>query len=213
MINPVRKLKIYAKYPEGDITQWFGENPQLYARFDLKGHNGVDIVRPHGEMMYAIENGTVVEAKDSPDGFGRHIRIISDAKDEEGRYKEWTYGHCSKLLVKQNDKVTAGQGVALMGNTGFVVSGNTPFWKNNPYAGTHLHLGLRYVKRPSRGGWSYEGSTIRISVIDYDNGYKGAVDPIPVLWECEDIPEATAWKESAHVVISLLNTVLNLIKK
>jgi murein DD-endopeptidase MepM/ murein hydrolase activator NlpD len=212
MINPVKGLKL-DKYPNGDFTQWFGENPALYAKYDIKGHNGVDIVRPHGEVMYAIEDCTVVQAKDDPAGFGRHLRLISDYPDEKGRYREWTYGHNSRNLVKQNDKVVAGQAIALMGNTGFVVSGSTPHWKYNPFAGTHLHLGLRYVKRPKRGGWAYEGSTLKIDVLDYGNGYKGAVNPVSELWEADDKPEATIWKESAFVVISLAKTLINQLKQ
>jgi len=111
-----------------------------------------------------------------------------------------------------SNKVKEGQAIATMGNTGFVVSGNTPFWKNNPYAGTHLHLGLRYVKRPKTGGWTYPGSKVRLSVVNANNGYKGAVDPIPELWGVKEIVEADVWKQTAMTVISLANTVLSLLK-
>lgn len=212
MINSIKKL-VLLKYPNGDVTQWFGENPQLYKQFDLAGHNGVDIVRPYGEVMYAIEDGIVVEDNDDPKGHGIHIRIISDAKADNGFYREWTYGHCSRNLVSQGDHVTAGQAIALMGNTGFVVSGANPYWKYNPYAGTHLHLGLRYMKKPKTGGWFYKGSKVRLSVVNYGNGYKGAVDPVPELWQCEDLTEANVWRQSALTVVALLNTVINLIRK
>lgn len=213
MVNPVKKLKL-TYYPEGDVTQFFGENPALYAKMGLKGHNGIDIVRSHGELMYAIEDGEVVDVKDTPEGYGRHLRIVGSAKDEiTGYFREWTYGHCSKILVKQGDQVKAGQAVALMGNTGFVVSGATPFWQSNPYAGTHLHLGLRYMKKPKKGGWVYEGSKTRLSAVNYNNGYKGAVDPMLRLWECGDLPETDVWRQSALTAISLLNTLLNLLRK
>ena len=212
MVTPVKKLNLL-KYPKGDITQWFGENPQLYARFDLKGHNGLDCVRPHGELMYAIEAGTVVEAKDHPDGFGLYIRFISDNPDDHGHYHEWTYGHCAKLLVKQGDHVTEGQAIALMGNTGFVVSGATPFWPVNPFAGTHLHLGLREVTRPKKGGWVYEGSDVRLSVLNYDNGYKGAIDPVPTLWKAADVPEPVVWRQTALTFVSIANLFIRLITK
>lgn len=211
MINPIRKLEL-SKYPGGDITQWFSENPKLYARFDMIGHNGIDIVRPHGEVMYAIEDATVVDAKDTPDGYGIHVRIVGVNKNYNGYYNEWTYGHCAKLLVKQGDTVFAGQAIALMGNTGFVVSGNTPFWQHNPYAGTHLHLGLRHVKRLKKGGWSYPGSDIRLSVVNNTNGYKGSINPVDTLWLAEDITETDAWRESALTVISLTRTFINLFK-
>lgn len=211
LINPVRGLKL-TKYPNGDITQWFGENPHLYARFELKGHNGIDIVRPHGEVMYAIEDAIVVDAKEEPDGFGKHVRIVGNIKNDRGYYHQWTYGHCSHLLVKQGDTVKAGQAIALMGNTGFVVSGATPFWNANPYAGTHLHLGLREVKRPTTGGWKYPGSDVRISVVNSSNGYKGAINPVNALWGADDPVTADVWRQSALTVISLARTVINLLK-
>jgi len=211
MYEPIKDLKL-AYYPTGDVTQFFGENPRLYARFEINGHNGIDIVRPHGELMYAIEDGEVVECKDTPYGYGRHIRIVGDQMTEKG-YREWTYGHCSKILVKQGDKVLAGQAVACMGNTGFVVSGSTPFWQNNPYAGTHLHLGLRYFKKPKKGGWSYPGSTLKLTSVNYDNGFKGSVDPLEELWECREMPKTDIWRQLALTTVSLLNTVVNLLKK
>ena len=164
-----------ALYPIGDLTQEFGVNPRLYKPLDMDGHNGLDLVRPHGEHMFAVEDGTVVDVKDTPDGYGKHLRIIST----DGR-REWTYGHCADIWVKQNQKVKGGDFVARMGNTGFVVSGNTPFWGHNPYAGTHLHLGLRRT-RLDGNGWSYPGSTLKFMVLNYENGFKGSVDPLPYL--------------------------------
>ena len=199
--------------PEGDVTQYFAENPRLYAPMGMKGHNGVDLVRPHGEAMFAIEDGTVVEVKDEPGGYGRHLRFIGDAKDAKGYQNEWTYGHNFANYVKVGDKVKAGQLIALMGNTGFVVSGATPFWRRNPFAGTHLHLGLRKVRVVKRGGWSYPQSTIRLQVISYNNGYKGAIDPLPYLMQMEDLPEISVNKEIKMTIISLANQVINILTK
>lgn len=175
----VNKLKM-SLFPNGDVTQWFGENKDLYARFGLNGHNGIDIVRPWGSEMFAVEDGTVVSVKNDPEGYGQHVRIVS-TPDKDGYANEWTYGHNSKNLVEVNQTVKKGDKVALMGNTGFVVSGQTPFWKNNPYAGTHVHFGLRKVKVLNRGGFTYPGSTVKLEVQNYDNGYKGAVDPYAFL--------------------------------
>lgn len=180
MKPPIKNMNL-AMAPKGDITQWFGENPALYMKaMGLKGHNGIDLVRPHGEALYAIEDGTVVSVKNDPNGFGKHLRIIGDTKNENGFYHEWTYGHNSVNLVQVGQKVTAGMHIANMGNTGFVISGATPYWKVNPFAGTHLHLGLREVRR-TRRGWSYEGSDIKIEVQNYGNGYRGAIDARPIL--------------------------------
>jgi murein DD-endopeptidase MepM/ murein hydrolase activator NlpD len=169
--------------PRGDVTQWFGENPALYAQFGINGHNGIDLVRPHGEPLFAIEDADVVDVKNDPWGYGKHIRLVSRTPDSQGLYNEWTYGHNSENYVKQGDEVQAGQHIADMGNTGFVVSNSTGngFWKVNPFAGTHLHLGLRKVKRLKTGGWTYPGSSIRLQTQNYSNGYKGSIDPRPLL--------------------------------
>lgn len=212
MHNPVKNYK-QSIFPGGDITQWFGENPSLYAFMKMKGHNGIDIVRPHGSDMFAVEDGVVLEVKNTTDGFGRHLRFISNAKDKNGRYREWTYGHCHNIFVTVGSPVFAGQKIATMGNTGFVVSGATPFWRNNPFAGTHLHLGLRLLRRPRTGGWTYSKSSIRIEVVNYGNGYKGAIDPAPYLEGATDGVAAPTIKELQLTVISLLNTLLTLLRK
>lgn len=179
MKPPLKDFK-NATYPHGQVTQWFGENFSLYKRFGMKGHNGIDYVQPHGSPMYAIENATVVSVDDNPDGFGKHVRILSERRNSDGYHREWTYGHCDKIYVKVNDVVRAGQHIADMGNTGFVVSGATPYLRFNPYAGTHLHLGLRQVRK-IRTGWSYPGSKVKIDIIDYNNGYRGGIDPRPIM--------------------------------
>ena len=211
MRTPVHNFKAEV-YPKGDITQWFGENEALYQKHviikgvPLKGHNGIDIVRPHGEALYAIEKGTVIDVKSAPDGYGKHIRIVTETGNE------WTYGHLSQILVKQNDVVEEGQIVGLMGNTGFVVSGATPFWDYNPYRGTHLHLGLRKVKIVKTGGWSYPGSTLRIKTLNYDNGYFGAVDPMTELMWAENAPTGDIIKTLQLTAVSLLNSLVNKLK-
>jgi murein DD-endopeptidase MepM/ murein hydrolase activator NlpD len=208
MRQPINNL-IHAYSPRGDVTQYFAENPTLYAHLDLAGHNGIDYVRPHGELMYAIEDAWVVEVRDDAGGFGKHLRLISKNADENGFHREWTYGHNSHNLVKQNDEVKAGQGIAMMGNTGFVVSGHTPFWSNNPYRGTHLHLGLRLVRLLKSGGWSYAGNNLRIQVQNANNGYKGAIDPLPYMLRAERIETNSAIREAQLTVIGLLNKLLN----
>lgn len=177
---------VLTNYSEGNVTQWFGENPTLYRRWGLEGHNGIDIVAPHGTPMYAVEDATVYAVKLNPDGYGKYVRLRT--KD-----REWTYGHCSKIRVVEGEKVKAGDHIADMGNTGFVISGSTPFWKVNPYAGTHLHLGLRLLKNGV--------------VQNYTNGYKGAVDPRPYL------ETAPTKRQQMLTIISLLNTLISLLKK
>ena len=204
---PIKNFKM-EKYPNGSITQWFAENPSLYAQFNMDGHNGIDIVAPHGEPMYAVEDGEVINVNLSDAGHGRHLRFISDDRDSDGRNRIWVYGHCHVVAVKVGDKVKAGDLVAYMGNTGFVVSGATPYWKVNPYAGTHLHLGCRLARKSTRG-WSYKGSDIKIKIEDYGNGYKGAVDPYPQLMNLSK--KEIEYRGLQLTVISLLRTLAKLV--
>jgi len=160
-----------APYPTGSITQYFGENPILYGQVCpittpvkqcLVGHNGMDFVAPYGTPLFAVRGGQVFEVKDSPDGYGKHVRILSDIDGQS--FYEWTYGHLSTITVKKGQIIKEGEIIGTMGNTGFVVSSSNAngFWKYNPYAGTHLHLGCR----------KYTDGVCQ----DYKNGYFGSFD-------------------------------------
>jgi len=210
MNNPINKF-IPELYPKGSITQWFGQNPTLYQRICADGapchtsmtcppkkgcliyHNGIDVVAPWGSPIYAVEAGEVIDVKNSAGGYGKHIKIRT--KTTTG-YREWVYGHASENLVVVGQTVKAGDEVQKMGNTGFVVSGATPFWKHNPYAGTHLHLGVRDLNEQKR-------------VMNYTNGTFGCYD-------FQDMFPTTSDEEIKKglmlSVISLMNTMITLLK-
>lgn len=196
------------EYPAGSITQLFGENPDLYAKMGMKGHNGVDLVAEHGTLLLAVEKGKVVEVKNDPNGYGKHLRFITD-KSFNGLCREWTYGHCDDILVEVGMSVKEGEPIATMGNTGFVVSDNTGngFWSFNPFKGTHLHLGMRLVEKNSQG-WSYPGSRVKIKVPNYENGYKGAVDPL-LAFGITTTPDIA----KLETTVSLLQKVVELYKQ
>lgn len=194
-------------YPSGSMTQGFAENKTLYSRWGMNGHNGLDLVAPHGTPLVAVETCRVVEVKDDPEGYGRHIRLRSN-KLYDGAYREWTYGHLDSIIIPLGSTVREGQQVGTMGNTGFVISGSTPFWKVNPYAGTHLHLTLRYL-RPYTRGWSYRGDNERYETEDYDNGFKGAVDPTHVFIQDYDVPEVN---KKMYAQLLTIQSIINSIK-
>jgi murein DD-endopeptidase MepM/ murein hydrolase activator NlpD len=208
MTDPIKNM-VWSKYPEGKVTQWFGENRDLYRRWGLDGHNGIDIVAPHGEPMYAVEDGIVVSVRLDPEGFGKHVRIRSK-EPINGVYRCWTYGHCSSIRVVGGAEVREGDHIANMGNTGFVVSGSTPWWKHNPYAGTHLHLGLRLLKE-DKNGWKYPDDTIKIQVVDYENGKKGAVDPAPYFTKAKT--DSASLLDQLLTIKSTLNSIRELMRK
>lgn len=86
-------------------------------------HAGVDLASKSGTKIYAAQAGTVSMARDNgPYG----LCVIID----HGDGLQSVYGHCSKLLVSEGQKVTRGQNIALVGMTG----GAT---------GPHLHFEVR----------------------------------------------------------------------
>lgn len=178
--NPIKGFK-NRLYPQGQVSQWFGSNPEMYlAAIKTNGHNGEDIVSPHGTPLYAVESGVVCEVRTDPSGYGMHVRFLTgNPKDKTTINREWTYGHLSAIFVKIGDEIKVGQKIANMGNTGFVVSSinGGGFWVDgsNKYAGTHLHLGCREFKYDSKG-WQYNALTPKITVLNYDNGFLGSID-------------------------------------
>lgn len=203
--NPIKGYK-NKKYPEGNVTQWYGENPQLYSSLGVDGlkmHNGIDIVSPWGAQLYAVEDGTVCEVRTDPSGYGEHLRFLTSSGNE------WTYGHLSQIDVKIGDVIKAGQPICKMGNTGFVVSDVNAlgYWVkgSNKYSGTHLHLGCRKYKL-DKNGWRYNSLSPKITILNTDNGAQGSIDfkdmfnPDPVLgdmpilkYELDKTPEDEWW--------------------
>ncbi len=76
------------------------------------GHRGVDILGDYGSDIYAGASGTVIEAGWSWGGYGYYVKIAHpDGFDT-------LYAHCSELFVSVGQKVTQGQCIAAMGETG-----------------------------------------------------------------------------------------------
>lgn len=216
MNKPIKNY-INKYYPQGSVSQWFAENVALYKNLGIgleEGHNGIDIVAPWGTPIYAVEDGIVADVKNSTTGYGKYCRILSNGN-------EWTYGHASENLVTIGQVVKAGDMIQKMGNTGFVVSGPTPYWKYNPYAGTHLHLGLRKYKESPVYGWAYSKEAYdkgvpKVEILNYDNGYLGSVDFRDMLETTqptsptEEDPEVI--KGLQLTIISLMTQIINILK-
>lgn len=133
------------------ITQEFGKNPQIYKQFGLAGHNGLDFGCTVGTPLYAPCDMVVkVLANQGSAGYGRYVRAWSADKAYE-----LTFGHLSGVNpeVKVGSIIKQGTVFAQTGNTGFST-------------GPHLHFGVR--KLTSTG-----------DIADFNNGYKGAINPKP----------------------------------
>ena len=75
-------------------------------------HGGVDLAVPEGQPVYAADNGKVIVAEDSGNGYGKYIIL-----DHQNGYKT-LYGHNSALEVSVGDIVAKGECIARSGNTG-----------------------------------------------------------------------------------------------
>jgi murein DD-endopeptidase MepM/ murein hydrolase activator NlpD len=83
-------------------------------------HAGVDLAAPQGTPIYAMHAGTVVLSR-WEGGYGYAVII------DHGDGVKSLYGHTSQLLVSEGQEVSAGERIALVGNTGFSF-------------GAHVHL-------------------------------------------------------------------------
>lgn len=136
------------------ITQGFGLNPDIYKQFDMRGHNAIDYACEYGEMLYMPYPGNCTVEDDGSGGYGLHIRLKT-------KTFELVLGHLSKVLVTNGEYKSLGEKIGLAGNSGFCLPKPT---KENPRAGTHLHMGMRELNSATG------------NVVNYDNGFKGYID-------------------------------------
>jgi peptidoglycan hydrolase-like protein with peptidoglycan-binding domain len=94
---------------------WYGDT-WLAPRSGGRLHQGVDIIAPTGKLLYAVVSGTVSKIYiDRPGALaGNGLRIAQD----NGTY--FTYLHLDRFAegIKVGTKVTAGQVIGYVGNTG-----------------------------------------------------------------------------------------------
>lgn len=151
------------------LTQGFGENPEIYKQFivkglPLQGHNGLDYapsplsiplldgeaspeerggsgVGSGSHEVFSASPGTILKIAYESHGFGHHIWI----RHENFRT---LYAHLSRVLVGPAQPVNVGDVIGYTGSTGYS-------------SAVHLHFGLYPDGEPVL------------------NGYGGAVDPTP----------------------------------
>jgi|GEM_PF-764530 len=124
--------------PGCPISQYFGENPEWYAKWGYPGHNGLDFSCVVGTPVRAPASGWVRIFDSGDEGYGLHLYITFVGEDYAYQH---VLAHLSKVLVDVCDFVEAGQVVALTGNTGYST-------------GPHLHWGEKDVNNqiiPYRG--------------------------------------------------------------
>ena len=99
---------------------------EITSPFNYKnGHNGIDVIASKNEAVKAVLEGTVIFSDWSPEN--GHVIQIQHEKNIISMYK-----HNSFLLKKTGDRVSAGDPIAIVGNSGSLSTG------------PHLHFELWY---------------------------------------------------------------------
>jgi murein DD-endopeptidase MepM/ murein hydrolase activator NlpD len=98
-----------------------GQVSQVY----WPGHRAVDIASQIGTPVYAVADGTVVLSDQDDSRHGIHLLV------EHGDGLESFYSHLSAAHVKEGERVTRGQQIGAVGNTGLST-------------GPHLHFEIRW---------------------------------------------------------------------
>ena len=118
---------------DAPVTQEFGERPEAYAKFGVKGHTGRDIGIDCGQPVQAHANAVVKLVGDDPQGYGNFVV----SQDNLGY--QHMQGHFSSIAVKQGDYISQGQEIGKAGK-----SGNS--------TGCHEHWGVRGASKDNGYG-------------------------------------------------------------
>lgn len=102
------------------VTSHFG-----YRRQFSRQHQGIDLKAMVGDTVYASFEGKVRISQYNKGGYGYYIVLRHFGGVET------LYAHLSRLLVKKNDDVKAGEPIGLSGNSG-------------RSTGPHLHFEIRF---------------------------------------------------------------------
>ena len=164
MYRPLKNI-VWERWSKGSISQFHGENlSSFYKSIGLAGHPGTDLAVSNGASVYSMRGGVVKTSKLASQGieigditsnnenpYGNRVRVWSDPIN--GVIYDTIYAHLGTLLVREGERVVAGQLIAYSDNTG-----------NS--TGPHLHVATRKRNPASK------------EVLNYGNGYLGYYDNI-----------------------------------
>lgn len=127
-------------YKQYRLSQGFGENPDVYSKFGIKGHNGLDYATPKGTILVSPIDGKITEVGLDANGYGAYVKIENDS---EGHL----LAHMSRIDVTVNQEVYEGQVLGLSG-------GQKGDWGAGNTTGAHLHWGRFPKPRNRDNGYS-----------------------------------------------------------
>jgi murein DD-endopeptidase MepM/ murein hydrolase activator NlpD len=125
---PIRYVQVYKGPVPASARRGTGRFIWPTAGYVTQGykryHLALDIARAIGTPVKAADNGYIVVAGWSDDGYGNHIVI------DHGNGYQTLYGHLNRIYVKVGDSVVRGSEIGQMGSTG-------------RSTGPHLHFEVR----------------------------------------------------------------------
>jgi murein DD-endopeptidase MepM/ murein hydrolase activator NlpD len=110
----------------GPVTSAFGIRADPFTGQPTM-HHGIDVAAPEGTEVRAALDG-VVRVSGQRGGYGLAVELVHDGG------LTTLYAHASELLVRDGERVTRGQPIARVGQTGRAT-------------GPHLHLEVRQADR------------------------------------------------------------------
>ncbi|OGY60135.1 MAG: hypothetical protein A3F24_02970 [Candidatus Colwellbacteria bacterium RIFCSPHIGHO2_12_FULL_44_17] len=138
---PIKAAGVFLKPVKGTLTQEYGQTS--FAKYGYRGgfHNGIDWGAPVGTPVMAAEDGTIVATGDSDQycrrgAYGKFIVI----KHENNLTT--LYGHLSRIVVSEGEKVTRGGLIGYVGNTGYATGPHLHF---TIYASSTFYMGASRV--------------------------------------------------------------------
>lgn len=151
------------------IMQPFGASPEIYRRWGLAGHEGIDFGAPLNSNVYACADGVVYMVHDgtAEHMYGIHVRV----RHADG-YKT-VYAHLNEVVVHTGQVVNAGDVLGRAGSTG-----NT--------ARSHLHLVLKRDGASKSGLTAYPGDIIDPTPFLGGKPEKAAARPQPDWWRYDE---------------------------
>lgn len=181
-----KPLKEHWRWGYLNVSQLFGENANnFYKKLGLKGHNGIDFTTSHFDKnecpVFAAHDGYVISDKTiQSDTAGRFVKILSEEVEIDGKKckVESCYFHLKEARVSITDDEKKSWIYKIVNKSKFIKAGSLIGTAGNTgkyTTGPHLHFHIRVY-------WKQPDGTFKV---DYDNGYDGCIDPMPLLKDSE----------------------------
>lgn len=110
------------------LTSNYGNRKDPITGEDAK-HSGLDLAADEGTPIYPVKPGKVLFVRNNDGGYGKYLVI------NHGGGQASLYGHCSAILVAEDDEVTTDTVIARVGSTGCST-------------GNHLHIEIIIDGKP-----------------------------------------------------------------